>query len=242
MSRPLSNRKFALTTLPPTDQSCTEEFAALGWRKALGLDRVVLQERVELRHELEEIAEGDETAVERPWWAHNRGSGAREDVAVAPAQDRALWDGLLARVRVRVKALDRRLRDAVQEAEAGWRAPFKRPIGKLSYSEHLLLVTFLITGPHLALDGVDDVHRRVECADVEDTLDKGLARRDGELTVTRNDDHSVDWVLEHWEPVGYEPAACRRTVVAEVLGVRKLTVVERAVINIVGDAELFPQH
>ena len=107
-----------LTALPPSDKARTEELAALVGRETRGMDRVVLQERIELGHELEQVSERDEGPVERPRRAWHGPQCLRVDVAVAADEHHALWDCLLPGVQIGVEALHGRLRDAVEEAEA----------------------------------------------------------------------------------------------------------------------------
>ena len=100
-------------------------------------------------------------------------------------------------------------------------------------------MALLIAGADLTLDGVDNVHRRVVRANVEDALNESLARGDGEFTVSGNVNNSVDSVLERGDPVGNETGTRPRATVSKVLRVSKLANVECAVSNLVFDSKLF---
>ena len=110
-----------LTALPAANQPRAEEVTALVRREPGRLDRVVLQERVELGHKLEQVPQRDEATVEGPWGTGDGVPGCGIDVVLATAKDHSLADSLLAGIRVSVEVLDRGLRDTVEEAEATWK-------------------------------------------------------------------------------------------------------------------------
>ena len=97
------------TALPSSNKTCAKKLAALLGRKYERIDRVVLEEGVKLRYELEQVAEDEEAAIQSPVGTLDGISGCRVDVVLAPAQDDALPDGLLAGIGLRVEVLDRRL-------------------------------------------------------------------------------------------------------------------------------------
>ena len=103
------------TALPATDEASTEKLS----REALRGIRAQLQKAVELRNELEEVPESQEASVQRPSGASERSLSACYHVALPPAQNYALYDGLLAGVRLGVEVLDSGLGNPVQETKAG---------------------------------------------------------------------------------------------------------------------------
>lgn len=82
-------------------------------RETVAREGVALEEVVELRDKLEEVTESKETAIDGP-----RRPGRRVGVIVSAEEDNTLVDSFLSRVGVCVNALDRGLRDTVEEAEA----------------------------------------------------------------------------------------------------------------------------
>ena len=71
---------------------------------------------------MEEVTESEETAVQRPGGTGERSRGARDHITLTPAQNNALSDGFLPRVRLGVEVLDSRLGDIIQETEASKKA------------------------------------------------------------------------------------------------------------------------
>ena len=102
--------------LPPADQPCPEQLTTL-IRGEAG-NWVVLEERVELGHKLEEVAQCDEATIECPRRSGDWLLRPRIHIVVTSAEDNALSNGLLAGVRVRVEVLDSGLRDTVEETKA----------------------------------------------------------------------------------------------------------------------------
>lgn len=101
-----------LTALPATHETGAEELAALVLGETIALEGVTLEEVVKLRNQLEEVTKGKEAAIDCPRRA------VRDGISVAAQEENALADSLLSGVGVRVDALDRGLRDTVEEAEA----------------------------------------------------------------------------------------------------------------------------
>ena len=112
---------FELTTLPATHKTSAEKLAALLGSEAARLDGIVLEEGVEFGNKLEEVAEGEEAAIQGPRRTNDRSVGCEVNVLLTAAEDDTLADGLLARVGLRVKALNRRLGDAIEETKASKR-------------------------------------------------------------------------------------------------------------------------
>ena len=74
---------------------------------------MIPQKRVKFRDRLEEVAEGEETAINCPSRA-----GGSQRISIVTQEEDARWDRLGPRGRVYVKANDGRVRDAIQETEA----------------------------------------------------------------------------------------------------------------------------
>jgi hypothetical protein len=101
------------TALPAAHKSRTEELSAgrvAGEARDRGGYGVGFEEGVEFGHELGQVAEGEEGAVEGP-------VRTRDGVAFATEQDDALVDGFLAALGCGEDVLDCGLGDAVCEAE-----------------------------------------------------------------------------------------------------------------------------
>ena len=81
----------------------------------------MLEEGVEFGNKLEEVAEGEEAAIQGPRRTNDRSIRCEVNVLLTAAEDDTLADGLLARVGLRVKALDRRLGDTIEETKASKR-------------------------------------------------------------------------------------------------------------------------
>ena len=82
------------------------------------------------------------------------------------------------------------------------------------------------------------MERRSKGTDVEDAGHSCVACGHGELRVARDDNHSVDRVLEGRNPVRNELSVHGGTRVAEVLSIFELTCFKRGVPSVIGDAQL----
>ena len=117
----------ARTALPPAREPRADEVR----RDPVEGFRALLQELGELGDELEEIVEREEAPVQRLSGANEwlRRIHVHVHIVFALAQDDALPDGLLARIRIGVEVPDRRVGDPVEEAEAGGSSELSGGIG-----------------------------------------------------------------------------------------------------------------
>ena len=67
---------------------------------------------------------------------------------------------------------------------------------------YALLMSRLLAGANVSLDGEDLVHCGVVSSDVEDTLHDELGCSDSELAVPRNQDDAMNRLFEGRDPVG----------------------------------------
>jgi hypothetical protein len=104
------------TALPSPNKTGSQELTALFLGETSDRDRIRLQECIEFRDKLEEIAEREEAPIEGPWWPGSHGFDAGY-ISFAAEEDYALTHCLLARKGGGGDALDCWLRDAVEEAE-----------------------------------------------------------------------------------------------------------------------------
>ena len=164
---PPRSRVLACTALPPVHEPRPNQIR----REPVKRVHALLQEVRELGDELEEVAQHEEAAVERPGRANERlrRVDVHVDVVLAPAQDGALAHGLLAGVGLGVEFLDRGLGDPVEEAEAGDSAGLSWQVSKLirGGSASLLLVTLLVAWADDTFQG-KDLLKRNAATDVEE--------------------------------------------------------------------------
>lgn len=108
------HRSCLLTALPSSNEPCPQELTALLWCEARQRNWIIPEEIVEFEYVLEKVSEGQETPIYNP-----RSSGCDTGVSFM-AQDKGASSNLFGSwLRVIIKAYDRRIRDSVQESEAG---------------------------------------------------------------------------------------------------------------------------
>ena len=104
------------TALPPTNKASSKEVSPLfGTQTGNG---VRCEEVVELRDQLEKIAEGKEAAIQSPRRTLHGSCPVGLEIAIATKQNPTLTNGFLSGERLRVNVLDCGVRDAVQETKA----------------------------------------------------------------------------------------------------------------------------
>lgn len=112
----LREERGPLTALPSPHKTRSKQLTALIGRYA-NIEGVLLQEGIEFRNKLEEIAERKKATVQSPGWPGYRGLGSDIDIAFAADEDHSLTYYLLTRVWLRIKAGNRGLGDTIEEAE-----------------------------------------------------------------------------------------------------------------------------
>ena len=116
MKKSWGQRKERHTAHPTTHKAGPKKLTAVVRLHARNW--VPLQKSMELGHELEEIAESKEASIYCPRRSVNRLFAIEINIAFAAKKRYSLRDKILPFVRSGVNTSDRRLRDAVREAEA----------------------------------------------------------------------------------------------------------------------------
>jgi len=118
----LREERGPLTALPSPHKTRSKQLTALIGRYA-NIEGVLLQEGIEFRNKLEEIAERKKATVQSPGWPGYRGLGSDIDIAFAADEDHSLtyylltWFGFISK-----------------PATAGWEIPSRKPKLQLDVS------------------------------------------------------------------------------------------------------------
>ena len=111
------------TALPPPNEASSKELTAIFLGQTREGDRVILQERVEFRDKLKEIAERKKAPIQSPGWPGDfgrilRGSPQCGGIAFTAKENYPLAHRPLPRVGIGVDVFDCRIRNPILEAEA----------------------------------------------------------------------------------------------------------------------------
>lgn len=101
-----------------------------------------------------------------------------------------------------------------------------------------LLVALLIVRTNGTVEAEDLVAEASKWKEPQDGCDLHQLRFDGQLTITRDDDDTVDGVLERVNPVGHELAVDNSALITKALSTVKLTLLERGVTKVVRNSKL----
>ena len=97
---------------------------------------------------------------------------------------------------------------------------------------------FLCSWSDRSFDDIERVQSSSKSADIEYSFDNRLGSFHSELGVARDDDPTMDSLLEDREPVGNKVRARTGARISQVDRVRQLTSIERTVSNLIGDTKL----